>query len=103
MINKIKNWIKEYALFIVAILIVTIMVKSCSTSMIERRFTYSTKQYEHIIDSLETTVAQKTDTIYNLRAENDILKGNISDIKRDKEYYMKVNNKLVNVTKKLTE
>jgi predicted RNase H-like nuclease (RuvC/YqgF family) len=103
MLNKIKEWIKEYALLIIAVLIVTIMVKSCSASSDERYYAYNVKRYEYTIDSLTRTINDNRDTIYILRNENSLLRENIIDIQRDKEHYRKANNNLVNVTKSLSD
>ena len=103
MLNKIKEWIKEYALLIIAILIVTIMVKSCGASSDERYYTYNVTRYEYTIASLAKAINDNRDTIYILRNENSLLRENIIDIQRDKEHYRKANNNLVNVTKSLSD
>lgn len=103
MLNKIKEWIKEYALLIIAILILTIMIKSCSASSDERYYAYNATRYEYTIDSLVKAINDNRDTIYILRNENSLLRENIIDIQRDKEHYRKTNNNLVNVTKSLSD
>lgn len=103
MLSKIKEWIKEYALLIIAVLILTIMIKSCGASSDERYYAYNAARYEYTIDSLTKAVNDNRDTIYILRNENSLLRDNITDIQRDKEHYRKANNNLVNVTKSLSD
>lgn len=103
MLNKIKEWIKEYALLIIAVLILTIMIKSCGSSNTERYYSYNVVQYEKTIDSLTNAINDNRDTIYILRNEIYLLRENIIDIQRDKEHYRKTNNNLVNVTKSLSD
>lgn len=103
MLNKIKAWIKEYALLIIAVLILTIMIKSCGASNDERYYTYNVARYECTIDSLTKAINDNRDTIFILRNENYLLRENIIDIQRDKEHYRKANNSLVNVTKSLSD
>ena len=103
MLNKIKEWIKEYALLIIAVLVLTIMIKSCGANNDERYYAYNVKHYEYTIDSLTKAINDNRDTIYILRNENSLLRENIIDIQRDKEYYRKANNNLVNVTKSLSD
>ena len=102
--NKIKDFIKEHALLIVAILLLAIMLKGCSTDRLSRRYEYAANQYELRIDSLQTTIDNyKTeiknyqDTVYIVRNENATLKEVVSDVKRDKEFYKRVNMDLVSV------
>ena len=102
--NKIKDFIKEHALLIVAILLLAIMLKGCSTDRLARRYEFAVNQYELRIDSLQTTIDNyKTeiknyqDTVYIVRNENATLKEVVSDVKRDKEFYKRVNMDLVSV------
>lgn len=104
MIDKIKDFIKENSLLIVAILILFIMLKSCSSNRLTRRFDYTKQQYEYCIDSLNNVIdlykidiKHYNDSIYIVRTENDMLKDIVNDVKRDKEFYKKVNRDLVNV------
>lgn len=103
MLNKIKEWIKEYALLIIAVLILIVMIKSCGASKDERYYAYNAARYEYTIDSLTGVINDNRDTIYILRNENSLLRENIIDIQRDKEHYRKANNNLVNVTKSLSD
>jgi hypothetical protein len=101
--NKIKAWIKEYSMLIIACLILAVMVKSCGNSIIERRYEYSINKYEYVVDSLILELKNTKDTLYSLRRENDMLKGSINDYRKDKEHYIRMNNNLVNVTKNLSK
>ena len=103
MLNKIKEWIKEYALLIIAVLILTIMIKSCGASNYKRYYAYNAAQYERTIDSLTKAINDNRDTIYILKNENSLLRENIIDIQRDKEHYIKTNNNLVKVAKSLSD
>lgn len=102
--NKIKEFIKEHALLIVVLLFVVILLKGCSTDRLTRRYEFTTNQYELRIDSLQTTInnykaeiKNYQDTVYVVRTENTTLKEIISDVKRDKEFYKRVNMDLVSV------
>ena len=101
--NKIKAWIKEYSLLIIACLILAVMAKSCGNNMIERRYEYSVHKYEYMVDSLILELKNTKDTLYTVRYENEMLKGSINDYRKDKEHYIRVNNNLVNVTKNLSK
>ena len=103
MFNKIKERIKKYALLIIAVLILIIMIKSCSASSNERYYTYNVTHYEYTIDSLTKVINDSKDTIYILKNENSLLRENIIDIQRDKEHYRKTNNNLVKVAKSLSD
>lgn len=103
MLNKIKERIKKYALLIIAVLILIIMIKSCSASSNERYYTYNVTHYEYTIDSLTKVINDSKDTIYILKNENSLLRENIIDIQRDKEHYRKTNNNLVKVAKSLSD
>lgn len=102
--NKIKEFIKEHALLIVALMFIVILLKGCSTDRLTRRYEFATNQYELKIDSLQTAIDNyKTeiknyqDTVYIVRNENATLKEVVSDAKRDKEFYKRVNMNLVSV------
>ena len=102
--NKIKDFIKEHALLIVALLLLAIMLKGCSTDRLSRRYEYASKQYETQIDSLQTTIDKYkmeiknySDSLYIVRTENATLKEVVSDVKKDKEFYKRVNRDLVSV------
>ena len=106
MIAKIKDFIKEHSLLIVALLIIVIMLKSCGVSRAERRFEYSKQQYMHQIDSManvindfDANIKQYKDSLYIIHTENEMLKSAINDAKQDKEFYKRVNRDLVNVVK----
>lgn len=101
--NKIKAWIKEYAILIITCMLLVIMIKSCGNNMIERRFNHSTVKYEYIIDSLTMNINATKDSMNSLKFENELLKNSIKDYRKDKEHYIKVNNNLVNVTKNLSK
>lgn len=102
--NKIKDFIKEHALLIVALMFLVILLKGCSTDRLTGRYEYAANQYELRIDSLQTAIDNyKTeiknyqDTVYIVRNENATLKEVVSDVKRDKEFYKRVNMDLVSV------
>jgi predicted RND superfamily exporter protein len=102
--HKIKDFIKEHTLLIIAILILMIMLKGCSTDRLSRRYEFAANQYELKIDSLQaaidnykTEIKNYKDTIYIVRNENTTLKEVVSDVKRDKEFYKRVNMDLVSV------
>ena len=102
--NKIKEFIKEHALLIVALMFLVILLKGCSTDRLTRRYEFTANQYELKIDSLQTTINNyKTeiknyqDTVYIVRNENTTLKEVVADVKRDKEFYKRVNMNLVSV------
>lgn len=102
--NKIKDFIKEHSLLIVALLFVAILLKGCSTDRLSRRFEYQSKQYEHCIDSLQSTIDKYKmdiknycDTLYLVRNENAALKDAILDAKKDKEFYKRINRDLIDV------
>lgn len=101
--NKIKEWIKEYSILIIACLILALMVRSCGNSMMARRFEYSTNRYEYIIDSLTGAISATQDSMAIVKFENEVLKGTVKDYRKDKEHYIRVNNNLVNVTKNLSK
>ena len=101
-IGKIKSWVKEYSLFIIAILFVGFLIRGCSNDRSEKYFIYAKNKYEYTIDSLTSHIKDTRDTLYMVRAENEVLKNSIKDYRKDKEYYIKVNNNLVTVTKQLS-
>lgn len=75
----------------------------------ERRYEYNVKQYEYVIDSMQTVIDERSmdtkdlcDTIHSLRAENTVLKDIVKDLKSDRDHYRKVNRELVVVTDKLS-
>ena len=75
----------------------------------ERRYEYNVKQYEYVIDSMQTLIDERSmdtkdlcDTIHSLRAENTVLKDIVKDLKSDRDHYRKVNRELVVVTDKLS-
>ena len=102
MFNKIKAWIKEYSLFIIAILFVGFLIRGCNNDRSERYFKFTKSRYEYTIDSLMSNLKDTQDTLCSIRVENEMLKKSIKDYRKDKEYYIKVNNNLVNVTKNLS-
>lgn len=101
-IDKIKAWIKEYSLFIIAILFVGFLIRGCSNNRSEKYFAFTKSKYEYTIDSLISNINNTRDTLYTVRIENEMLKKSIKDYRKDKEYYIRVNNNLVNVTKNLS-
>lgn len=109
MIQKIKNWLKEYQSLIIGILVLVLMLKGCQSCNMERRYEYQTSQYEYVIDSMQTVIDERSmdtkdlcDTIHSLRAENTVLKDVIKDIRQDKEHYRKANRELMIVTENLS-
>lgn len=75
----------------------------------ERRYEYNVKQYEYVIDSMQTVIDERSmdtkdlcDTIHSLRTENTVLKDIVKDLKSDRDHYRKVNRELVVVTDKLS-
>ena len=108
--KKIKEWLKEHHLLIVACLIMVIMLKGCQGCNMERRYEYQQTQYEYVIDSMQNVIDERSmdtkdlcDTIHSLRAENTVLKDVIKDIKADKEYYKKQNRNLTTVAENLSK
>ena len=106
---KLKEFYHKYINIIVIILLCVIVLKGCQGCSLKRRISYNNIQMEQVIDSLQGVVDENKDsvrylqdTICSLRLENESLKGTISDLKSDKEYYKKVNTNLVNVTKNLS-
>ena len=108
--NNIKKWIKDHQSLIIGLLVLVLMLKGCSSCNMERRYEYQQIQYKHIIDSMQTVIAERSintkylcDTIYSLRAENTILKDVLKDAKADKEYYKNQNRNLVVVAENLSK
>ena len=108
--GKIKQWIKDHMSLIVACLLLVLMLKGCQSCNMERRYEYNVKQYELVIDSMQTVIDERSldtkdlcDTIHSLRSENTVLKEVIKDLKSDRDHYRKVNRDLVVVTDKLSD
>lgn len=102
MIDKIKSYIKEYSLLIISGLILAFMLRGCNIDRAERRYEYAKNNYEYIIDSLHNQIKYNRDTLQALRAENEMLKYNIDNVRRDVEHYRNANRNLINVTKNLS-
>jgi hypothetical protein len=102
-VKKLIEYIKEYAILIISILILVIMVKNCNASRADKYYSRTKINYELVIDSLNLSISDYKDTIYNLKHENFMLQKNIIDIQKDKEYYRRSNNNLINVTKTLSD
>lgn len=107
--GKIKQWIKDHMSLIVACLLLVLMLKGCQSCNMERRYEYNVKQYELVIDSMQTVIDERSldtkdlfDTIHSLRSENTVLKEVVKDLKSDRDHYRKVNRELVVVTDKLS-
>ena len=86
--NKIKEWLKEHQSLIIACLILVIMLKGCSSCQTERHFEYEFARYEHVIDSMQNVIDERSintkdlcDTIHSLRAENTALMSCITSFK----------------------
>ena len=108
--HKIKEWLKDHKSLIIGLLILVLMLKSCTACQNEKRYEYKQIQYEYVIDSMQTVIDERTldkkdlcDTIHSLRAENTVLKDVIKDIRSDKEYYKKQNRNLANVAENLSK
>ena len=104
--KKFIEWVRHYALLIIACLVVALMTKTCSS---DRKYTFMKNKYEYTItelnrdiDSFNINVRCLRDTIHGLRHENALLKDMLVDAKKDKEYYKKVNTNLINVTNNLS-
>jgi septal ring factor EnvC (AmiA/AmiB activator) len=108
--NKIKEWLKEYRSLIIGLLILILMLKSCTSCQNQRRFEYKQEHYEYVIDSMQNVIDERSidtkdlcDTIHSLRAENSVLKDVIKEIQIDKEYYRRQNNNLADVAENLSK
>lgn len=108
--EKIKTWIKDHYNIIIILLVIALMLKGCNSCNIERKYEYQEMRYEHVIDSMQTVIDERSidtkdlcDTIHSLRAENTVLKDIINDIKADREYYRKQNRDLANVAENLSK
>lgn len=108
--NKIKEWLKEHQSLIIACLILVIMLKGCSSCQADRHFECEYARYEHVIDSMQTVIDERSintkdlcDTIHSLRAENTVLKDVIRDIMIDNEYYKKQNINLAMNTENMSK
>lgn len=108
--NKIKEWLKEYRSLIIGLLILILMLKSCTSCQNQRQFEYKQDRYEYVIDSMQNVIDERSidtkdlcDTIHSLRAENSVLKDVIKEIQIDKEYYRRQNNNLAVVAENLSK
>ena len=107
--GKVKDWLKEHQSLIIGLLVLVLMLKSCTSCQDERRYEYKQIMYEKTIDSMEYVIAERSvntkdlcDTIHSLRSENTVLKEVIKDLRSDRDHYRKVNKDLVVVTDKLS-
>ena len=110
MIDKVKSWVKDRHWVVIGCLVVLLMFKSCKVNFIERQMTYNTTKYELMLDSMQYTIDVYSldnkdlyDSLSFIRAENNLLKELIKDIKKDKEYYRKQNRNLANVAEALSK
>jgi uncharacterized coiled-coil DUF342 family protein len=107
--GKIREWVHEHKSLIIGLLVLVLMLKSCTACQQERQYEYKQIMYEKTIDSMQYVIDERSmdtkdlcDTIHSLRAENTILKDVIKDLKGDRDHYRKVNSELVVVTDKLS-
>lgn len=107
--GKIRDWVHEHKPLIIGLLVLVLMLKSCTACQQERQYEYKQIMYEKTIDSMQYVIDERSidtkdlcDTIHSLRAENTILKDVIKDLKGDRDHYRKVNSELVVVTDKLS-
>ena len=108
--NKIKEWLKEHKSLIIGLLILVLMLKSCTSCQSERQYEYKQTQYEYVIDSMQSVINERSvdtkdlcDTIHSLRRENAVLKSTINDLIEDRAYYRRQNRNLANVAENLSK
>ena len=112
--NRLQSFINKYYKWIILILLVLLMLKSCNGCSSKRRYNYKISQYELKIDSLESTLKSNlleykytNDSLKNelfiVKSKNDVLNSTIENVRKDVDHYRSINKDLVNVTEHLSQ
>ena len=112
--NTIKEFIKKYNIYIIIILVILLMGKSCQSCTRKNTIVYNKYEYQSQIDSVQSMNKCYKDSILYLNTQNTILQNELDGCKVQMEKLEKrydninsinkniqtTNNKLIN---KLTE